>query len=129
MQTISIHALSGAALDWAIAQTIHLNLRHDPMGFKTGSEAGWWIWDNANPRFPRYARIGTDFSPSTQWAFAGPLMDDINVSSLAPINEPLWRSMVNPGFECSGETRLIAAMRCYLLHQVGDVISIPEELL
>ena len=69
--------LWGAALDWAVATCNALPIKHNPMGFTTGPQANFWVWDES-PN-PTYQLIGVDYSPSNKWEQAGPLMvrDDI----------------------------------------------------
>ena len=111
--------LTGAALDWAVAQCTGFPVRN---GFD----------DNC----PEY---------STRWEEAGPIIDreDIAMSSTP---DGLWAAYAPKGtrlvqhggqavevfnwtYKQLGYTPLIAAMRCYVASKLGDEVEIPEELL
>jgi hypothetical protein len=62
------------------------------------------------------------FAPSTNWAQAGPIVEREGIALI-----PGWTAE-RPGFSADGDTPLIAAMRCYVVSQLGDEIEIPEEL-
>lgn len=99
--------LTGAALDWAVAK----------------SEG-----EDYSP-ITTYSGIGQDFPPttySTNWAQGGPIIEreKIDVLSQAGLG---WLAVSCKG-EISGETPLIAAMRCYVASKLGDDIEIPEGL-
>lgn len=128
--SVEVRDLTGQALDWAVAKCEGLPIIHDPMGFKSGSEAGYWIWDNAPKGM--MAKIGRNYTPSKSWAQGGPILDRER-PHLCPI-------MLN-GFSAYeawpdgerdarhyGETALIAAMRCYVASQLGEEVDIPAEL-
>ena len=108
--------LTGAALDWAVAKC-----------------------DGA----PEYI-VSTDwYSPSTNWAQGGPIIERENITiernvklrGCAVVGFYDWRAShpKNYGglirYSGVGPTPLIAAMRCYVASKLGDDINIPEELL
>ena len=93
--------LTGAALDWAVAQCEGFSVRN---GFD----------DNC----PEY---------STDWTQGGPIIEREEICMLAPVRG-LWRS-INMGRTQYGPTPLIAAMRCYVASKLGDEVDVPEELL
>ncbi len=109
--------LSGTALDWAVAKCEGLLC----FGYRTDGE--------------RFAIEDSDgqiegFMPSTDWAEGGAIIEREGMQ--------LWKggtwcasldqSFNPPEFE-TGETPLIAAMRCYVASKLGDEVEIPEELI
>ena len=94
--------LTGAALDWAVAQCEYVDARY---GFD----------DNC----PEY---------STNWAQGGPIIEREGIQ-LARLGD-VWEAWVDAdGVFCQGSTPLIAAMRCYVASVMGDEVDVPEELL
>jgi hypothetical protein len=84
--------LTGAALNWAVACA---------------------RWGGGN--------FGIDgFSPSTDWAQGGPIIEREGIALLPPQLAEM------PGYEGRGETLLIAAMRCYVASKLGDEVEILE---
>lgn len=102
---MKVSKLTGAALDWAVAQCVGLIKGDDvDVGFI----------------------LEGDYSPSTDWAQGGPLIEnerlDIEPWGLG------WSASMNKRFVSFGPTPLIAAMRCYVLFNMNDTVEIPEEL-
>ena len=97
--------LSGAALDWAVAQCEYLPVR-----------------DGFDDNCPEY---------STNWAQGGPIIERENIS-IEPGEEESWFAFTEVDtdihFFYSGPTPLIAAMRCYVAMKLGDGVNIPAEL-
>ena len=96
--------LTGAALDWAVAQCENFPVRY---GFD----------DNC----PEY---------STNWAQGGPIIERKCIDlQYQGGNVDVWAADMF-GADCSvyGDTPLIAAMRCYVTSKLGDEVEIPEEL-
>lgn len=80
--------------------------------------------------------LGGDFNPSVNWCWGGPIMEkegifpvptnyrgNDNTKFMAHPN-----TTVRPRAEACGPTPLIAAMRCLVMHLIGDTIDIPSEL-
>lgn len=92
MALVEVHTsdLSSPALDWLMATIEDLPILHDPMGFKSGSEAGYWVWDEKINGVQ--AKIGREYSPSTHWSQLGPLImkylggEQLAVNADLPIN-------------------------------------------
>jgi hypothetical protein len=111
--------LSGAALDWAVA--------------KCEGEDVQYIDDGITQCLLR-ASSGR-YSPSTDWAQGGAIIEreEIELTRGSPdANE--WVATIDL-FEGdvmresqSGETPLVAAMRCYVASKLGDDVNVPEEL-
>lgn len=96
--------LTGAALDWAVAQCEGISVRN---GFD----------DNC----PEY---------STNWTQGGPIVEREWVD-LHCVNDSLWEAECPAPCGLAmqnGPTPLIAAMRCYVVSKLGDKVDVPEEL-
>ena len=101
--------LPGIALDWAVGYV---------MGEKLRILERQIVWPE-------------DYSPSTDWAQSGPIIEREMVCLIPPrAGIELWEAY-HPDFpqeEHYGPTPLIAAMRCYVASKLGDEVEIPEEL-
>ena len=71
------------------------------------------------------------YSPSTDWAHGGPIIEEMLKSGVTT-----WNFMGECFFELAeenilqkGSTTLIAGLRCYCCIKFGEVVDIPEELL
>ena len=95
--------LTGAALDWAVAKC-EGNL---PEGYS----------------FDPYVHCY-----STSWAQGGPIIEREKISLWSRGNEWAAESFTpnEQGHEETGETPLIAAMRCYVASKLGDEVQLPE---
>ena len=111
--------LTGAALDWAVA-SIELT-GHDGytnvLMVTVGDDNDW------------------KYSPSTDWAQGGPIIEREEIElTRGSLDSNEWVATIDL-FEGdvmresqSGETPLIAAMRCYVASKLGDEVEIPDEL-
>ncbi len=126
MARVNVSTLEGSALDWAVAKCQNLPIRHDPMGFGTGSEAGFWVWDDA-PK-GQTTKIGRGYNPSSSWHLAGPILEENDISLMSPSTTSRLCSASLPGgeYKQNGNTLLIASMRAYVQSVVGDEIDLPE---
>lgn len=109
---IKTSELTGAALDWAVAQAIG---EYKPVAV------------------PSY---------STDWAQGGPIIEremiDVNCVNPGLWSAKWWANnsgmVKNPAqrfkqnIQTDGPTPLIAAMRCYVASKMGEEIEIPKEL-
>ena len=108
---MKISELTGAALDWAVAKCLGLNVVvqsgvcHDAELVELGADGD------------------TRFSPSTDRSQGGPIIERERLS-FEWIDSGRWLC----GWH-SGQTPLIAAMRCYVASKLGDEVDVPEELL
>jgi hypothetical protein len=130
--------LSGAALDYAVATCEGLPLRLDPMGFRRdapkSSQAGWWVWDEKPGVLKMVTQlVGKDYSPSTNWAQGGPIIEIKRIDVISDPNGSAgwmgrnyvdWREV-----QRFGATPLEAAMRCYVSATYGEELDIPDELM
>ena len=93
--------LTGAALDWAVAQAI---------GFDNGD----WL--------PNY---------STEWCHGGAIIEseEISIESGVEWTAYCWIDKKDEQAYGNGKTPLEAAMRCYVASTLGDEVEVPEELM
>lgn len=98
-------SLIGAALDWAVAKC------NGQQGRMQAITSGSNFW-----------------SPSTDWAAGGPIIEREGISIRAMASEPIhWSCGMYVQF--IAPSPLIAAMRNYVASKLGDTVEIPEELL
>ena len=106
--------LTGAALDWAVAQCEGIEL----YGASDFKEQRTRVTDGGGNYLFRY---------SANWAQGGPIIERERIE-LIP-KGPTWDAMrEDQHIPNEGPTPLIAAMRCYVASKLGDDVEIPEEL-
>lgn len=147
--------LSGAALDWAVAKCI-ANVHEDAMLNGT-TMTGWWISNLFID--PNHWVRSDEFNPSTNWAQAGPLIEENCITVVCAEGEyssrlrgykTYWVAEI--GKHCAetvywsqgddwgehyqisclsieGDAPLIAAMRCLVQVKLGDEVEIPDQIL
>ena len=106
--------LTGAALDWAVAQIEKPRLSQS----------------FARKNVVVLAHGGL-YAPTIDWAQGGPIIEREWID-LHCVNDSLWEAECPaPGGLAmqNGPTPLIAAMRCYVASKLGDEIDLPKELL
>lgn len=123
--------LTGAALDYAVALSVGLNIRsqkregvHKP-GFYAVGDAYGYIWRDYGPggRVTGFYA----FNPSDCWRDGGQLID-MYVSWLHMEAEGLWFAVSN-GKYGFGETPLLAACRSVVTSKLGDLVEVPDCLI
>jgi hypothetical protein len=100
--------LTGIALDWAVGYV---------MGEKLRILERQIVWPE-------------DYSPSTNWAQGGPIIER-EMISVWPFDDVTWEAHMPYGMNddfAEGPTPLVAAMRCYVASVLGDEVEIPKEL-
>jgi hypothetical protein len=110
--------LTGAALDWAVA----LIEKPGIVGVRPDGKLG--------------AAGNLAFSPSTDWAQGGPIIEReiISVSHDTAGQTIEWAAWTPAPIRDEAEafgygpTPLIAAMRCYVASKLGDTVDVPPEL-
>jgi hypothetical protein len=102
------NTLTGAALDWAVAQ----------------AEGGY---DERDFVVRGCTYIVQNYS--TNWAQGGPIIEREGIRLHRSHTGDWWAGPESdPHRPVSGPTPLIAAMRCYVASKLGDEVDIPEEL-
>lgn len=109
---IKTSELTGAALDWAVANCddVHVHfvrgaLRYGPSQFSDEDQ----------------------YSPSNDWSQGGPIIE----RELIAIDSDgkVWCASSNDKpLAFYGPTMLIAAMRCYVASKLGDEVDVPDEV-
>lgn len=102
--------LTGAALDWAVAQCL-------------------------DARFAEFVKSGWPYSPSTDWGQGGPIIERERMDVWVGCDTDNWCATKANNEDAAedfvlmqGQTPLIAAMRCYVASKLGTSVEIPEEL-
>ena len=123
---IKTSELQGSALDWAVAKC-------------EGATEEWrsgapFLWDGV-PCIRMYEH-DVDYTPSTNWALAGPIIErewlDVTPWPNESREDMRWHCQQHDtanDFAQYGPTLLIAAMRCFVASKMGDDVEIPEELI
>jgi hypothetical protein len=113
MKSIKVSELTGAALDWAVAQIEKPRLSQS----------------FARKNVVVLAHGGL-YAPTIDWAQGGPIIEREEIDTVK-VGVKQWRGRIEAGNPVSGygPTYLIAAMRCYVASKVGDTVEVPKELL
>jgi hypothetical protein len=106
---IETSKLTGAALDWAVA----LIEKPGIVGVRPDGKLG--------------AAGNLAFSPSTNWAQGGPIIEREKIA--IDFDGAAWCASDNhKPLANYGPTPLIAAMRCYCASKLGHEVDVPDEL-
>jgi hypothetical protein len=121
---VKVSEAKGQVLDCLVAKAIGKTIYRS----KTGR------WMTANYGEFKY-RHGTPwFEPAISWAQGGPIIEREEIAL-----EPMTHDKFGDGWLATrveslavcmefGPTMLIAAMRCYVVSQLGDEVEVPDEL-
>ncbi|WP_321354567.1 phage protein NinX family protein [Pseudomonas extremaustralis] len=126
---VKVSELSGPALDWAVAQVEKVPVRRELSGYDGNGNCVAWLSHQCLP-----------YSPSTDWARGGPLLDDWDIQIASTDDDDGYPDRVygcanvmgrKPGAwgTKTGPTILIAVMRAIVFSSLGEEIEIPDELL
>ena len=119
MNKVKTSELNGVQLDWAVAKADGWEPMMD--------EGGLYFYDFMEEK---------NWRPSTDWEQGGPIIEREVIS----IGKHTWdangviswgasKSSLFQGAPFStGQTPLIAAMRCYVASKLGEEVEIPEEV-
>lgn len=118
---MKVSELTGAALDWAVAKC-------EGADFYTSAGILYVLWSG------KFDVRLTDYSPSTDWAQGGPIIEreGIAIRKYGDFPETIWQAdkwqfrFAEP--QAYGPTPLIAAMRCFVASKLGDEVEVPDEL-
>lgn len=121
MTVVKTAELTGAALDWAVAKCEGQRLSGASLAFQVSTHGT--VCTGSYP-----------YSPSTNWAIGGPIIERERIAFLAPATGEFWDARDSKTFTLrpvyfKGPSPLIAAMRCYVSSKLGDTVEVPEELL
>lgn len=140
---INTSELIGTALDWAVAASLNLQFNEGRVIKICHAENTnlAWVEQENYPGAYLYRR----FDPSTNWARGGPIIEREDIA-FRKYHKPEstnhgtyyarvcresdvqvhWRKTT--GFQHTGPTALIAAMRCYVASKLGDTVDVPDQL-
>ncbi len=111
--------LIGAALDWAVSKADN----------PTGKEGDIDWWERNAEGFLYDPLNECTYSPSTDWKHGGVIIEHEGIQLHVDELRTEWLGSCWGYPSCQyGPTPLIAAMRCFVAHKLGDEIEIPEEL-
>lgn len=134
MVEVKTAELIGPALDWAVAQAAGWAVEIKPHGEYSNASTGHKL-KGRSYRLWMVSDVETEeCAPSTDWSQGGPLIARYNIdlnhmgakgdSIEACLNDfDLMR-----GWVIEGETHLVAACRAIVAAKLGDVVSVPAEL-
>lgn len=117
---VKVVELTGAALDWTVAN-IEVKRRLDIGLIGVISDGKWQEHDK--------------YGYSTDWALAGPIIEREAINLTTNHGScGMWGAYYDlpssdTHFPPSGTTPLIAAMRCYVAHEMGEEVKVPVGLL
>ena len=115
---IKTSELTGAALDWAVAQLEGITEFGAPPQRSQALEFAIMHPDDPDLQF------------STDWSQGGPIIDREKIS-VWTTDGSTWhaRDFVLVHLVLDGPTPLIAAMRCFVASRLGGEVDVPDELL
>jgi hypothetical protein len=109
--------MNGAALNWAVSKARGIDV--DPVA---------WL---------KVYRVDSTYDFSTDWAAGGPLHAEcIEAGMLLERVDPRYLSI--PKFKATferwesvhrGDTLLVTTCRCYVAHELGTEVDVPDEVL
>lgn len=112
--------LIGPPLGWAVAKAkseTYEDYRIEDDGLLHAKFCGTWL--------------SHSYSPSTDWAQGGPIIEREGMLIRPQPGYNLWEAWKHGADEdhfSVGPTPLVAAMRCYVASKLGNEVDIPEEL-
>ena len=131
MIEVKTSELFGAALDWAVAKSTDFSVEVKPWGEFSNASTGHKIKARGFRVWYEFDGDLEEWAPSGDWSQGGPLIEKHKVIIAyhnAPDRMPVATTIeTNPDYEF-GATPLIAAMRAIVSAKLGDVVSVPSEL-
>lgn len=129
---IKTSELSGAALDWAVAMAEGWEADR-PCDGQIKSEYRHLLVGKC----PVWGNPHNYYSPSTEWAHGGPLLDKFHVSidwNTCNDDDPdydrePWMDTCGQRLTSYGPTARIALCRAIVAAKLGDEVEVPDELL
>jgi len=120
--------LTGLALDWAVAKAVGKKLEtHGGRSYVPGHCGDSWSTG-------QYVSSLTRWSPSNDWSQAGPLISKYLMDFTVEHPETIGAALCDEnGIYIDdrmmfGKTHLIAACRAIIAAHLGEVVSVPAEL-
>jgi hypothetical protein len=114
---MKVSELTGAALDWAVANCEGELSQHGGQVHLVESKVRFYE-----------DTLDIQYTPSTDWAQGGPIIERCCINVYYD-GGGYWCATTDSGDPPRfGPTPLIAAMRCYVASKLGAEIELPEEL-
>lgn len=125
MVEVKTAELIGSALDWAVAKADGFRVQYSR---RMGLHCAEIMRVSAAETF---IRMGCSYCPSTDWSQGGPLIEKYRVGIYCDYtpSEAITANVTGSGAVATGETFLIAACRAIVAANLGDVVSVPAELI
>lgn len=74
--------------------------------------------------------VPSNWEPSVDWSQGGPIIEQHGIRLHRSHSGQWWASPEDdPHHPVSGPTPLVAAMRCYVISQMGHEVDVPEHFL
>lgn len=126
MKLIKVSETSGPALDWLVAKAQGFDVYHSAM-LNGHTMYGFWISGyypgDLNSWLPLHA-----YRPSTDWAQGGPIIEREKIAT--DYDHDVWNAAkYELSWYIDGPTPLIAAMRCFVVSKLGEIVEVPDELI
>lgn len=134
---IKVNKLKGRLLDYAVALAIGYAPGEPLLGSDGKVVLGYhenfyWYGTKVEGNALLVAHH-LDFTPSTCWAQGGPLLDSVQMDlTTCYLGARLKYLATIPGFVMpgiTGETLLIAGLKCLVSLKLGNEVDIPEQLI
>lgn len=113
MKKVLVAEATEAQIDWMVAKIKGF----DAIAYEKARNKMLHRRDDAQPRA---------YSPSTSPSQAYPIIDQKKISVFS-LHEK-WGANVNAWTIQYGPTPLVAAMRCFIVSELGPEVEVPEEL-
>jgi hypothetical protein len=132
---IKVSESSGSVLDWMVAKCVVA----DGYGGKRVRLAKYGPLFGKGYWWPTVGSTRAMFS--TKWQQGGPIIEREKLCvghkhqadpEYCPINDPAtncWARTTAGGYLSCGPTPLIAAMRCFVVSKLGEIVEVPDELI
>lgn len=123
---MKVSELEGVLLDYWVAKAEGLEMKPDNATIYRPKEyrgAGVCLYSGAI--------VGTDYSPSTDWAVGGPIIEknDWLLPGISPphvVHLGEYIAHTSARFQHFGNTPLVAAMRAYVANEYGREVDDPS---
>jgi hypothetical protein len=124
---IKVAEASGQVLDWMVAMCEGFDsIKRNPHVF----DDAWIVRNTKTEKWEFLA----DLNYSTSWSLGGPIMDREEIDTYcheSPKSGCGWwvAEIIGTKFTRGrGTTRLVAAMRCYVMSKLGDEVEVPDDM-
>lgn len=131
MTEVKTADLVGAALDWAVAKSTDFSVEVKPWGEFSNASTGHKIKARGFRVWYEFDGDLEEWAPSGDWSQCGPLIEKHQITLLPPrYPGDKWGATYDVN-SCmlDGDSALTAACRAIVAAKLGDVVSVPSELL